>query len=43
MRRALGMAAVALALIGSSPLQAQDDATERELERYRQMLKGDPW
>ena len=24
-------------------LHAQDDATERELEKYRQMLKGDPW
>ena len=24
-------------------LHAQDDATEREVEKYRQMLKADPW
>ena len=32
-----------LSLAGAS-VQAQDDAaTERELERYRKMLKDDPW
>src|SRR6476619_248798 len=31
-----------LALAGS-PARAQDDATERELERYRKMLAADPW
>ncbi len=31
-------------LLASQPGLAQDDAaTERELERYRQMLKDDPW
>lgn len=33
-----------LAAVVSLPARAQDDATtERELERYRQMLKDDPW
>jgi L-cysteine S-thiosulfotransferase len=44
MRTALGIIAIALVLFGSAPLLAQDDAaTEREVEKYRQMLKGDPW
>lgn len=43
MRRTLGIVAVALTLIGCSTALAQDDATEREVEKYRQMLKGDPW
>lgn len=44
MRRALAVAAVALAVLaGTSPLAAQDDNTEREVEKYRQMLKADPW
>lgn len=29
--------------VGAASAQSQDDATERELERYRQMLKADPW
>ena len=33
---------IVLASAGA-PALAQDDATERELERYRQMLKDDPW
>jgi sulfur-oxidizing protein SoxA len=36
-------AALALALGLSTAAAAQDDATEREIERYRQMLKDDPW
>jgi L-cysteine S-thiosulfotransferase len=45
MRLNWSFAAVALGLILSMPaaLEAQDDATEREVEKYRQMLKGDPW
>ena len=35
--------AIVFALASPAVLQAQDDATERELEKYRQMLKGDPW
>jgi L-cysteine S-thiosulfotransferase len=35
--------ALALFLAAPAPLLAQDDATEREVEKYRQMLKGDPW
>lgn len=35
--------AAALILLGPGSLYAQDDTTEREVERYRQMLKGDPW
>ena len=35
--------AIAFALASPAVLHAQDDATERELEKYRQMLKGDPW
>ena len=34
--------AIALALIAPTAIEAQD-ATEREVERYRQMLKEDPW
>lgn len=36
-------AIVAALLLALSPANAQDDATEREVERYRQMLKADPW
>jgi sulfur-oxidizing protein SoxA len=40
----LAILAVGLALIGlAPPLPAAEDATERELEKYRQMLKADPW
>lgn len=35
--------AAALILLAPGSLHAQDDTTEREVERYRQMLKGDPW
>ena len=35
--------AIVFALASPAVLHAQDDATERELEKYRQMLKGDPW
>ena len=38
---ALGMA-LAL-LMPTAAVQAQDDATERGLEKYRKMLKEDPW
>jgi sulfur-oxidizing protein SoxA len=34
---------VGLSLVTAGSLRAQDDATEREVEKYRQMLKGDPW
>ena len=45
MRPRFSMIAVAIVFALASPalLHAQDDATERELEKYRQMLKGDPW
>jgi sulfur-oxidizing protein SoxA len=44
MRRGLWIAALAVALVGGSGLQTlAQDATEREVERYRQMLKEDPW
>src|SRR5262245_9005782 len=43
MRRRLWMiVVVAAALMGAAAARAQDD-TEREVERYRQMLKEDPW
>jgi len=35
--------ALVFALVSPGSLRAQDDATEREVEKYRQMLKGDPW
>jgi len=40
--RIIGAIGILLAVAGA-PARAQDDATERELERYRQMLKDDPW
>ena len=40
--RIIGAMGIVLATAGA-PAFAQDDATERELERYRQMLKDDPW
>jgi L-cysteine S-thiosulfotransferase len=40
----LGALALALIVFGPTTLtQAAEDATERELEKYRQMLKADPW
>jgi sulfur-oxidizing protein SoxA len=42
--RLLAVLALWLACIGpAAPGRAADDATERELEKYRQMLKADPW
>src|SRR4029450_10268178 len=42
--RLLAALALGLACIGpAAPGRASDDATERELEKYRQMLKADPW
>jgi L-cysteine S-thiosulfotransferase len=41
--RSFAAAAVVLALFTPVRLHAQDDATEREVEKYRQMLKADPW
>jgi sulfur-oxidizing protein SoxA len=42
--RLLAALALWLACIGPvAPARASDDATERELEKYRQMLKADPW
>ncbi len=44
MRRGLWIVALAVALVGAGGLDAHaQDATEREVERYRQMLKEDPW
>lgn len=46
MRTRLRSVLLALALFGlgaASPHAQDDAATERELERYRQMLKDDPW
>jgi L-cysteine S-thiosulfotransferase len=44
MRRGLWISALAVALIGAGGLHVlAQDATEREVERYRQMLKEDPW
>jgi L-cysteine S-thiosulfotransferase len=44
MRRGLWIVALATALAGAGGLQAPaQDETEREVERYRRMLKEDPW
>jgi L-cysteine S-thiosulfotransferase len=42
LRRGLAASIIALALLAGGALRAQDD-TEREVEKYREMLKGDPW
>src|SRR5262245_42702246 len=43
-RRPLLLLLIGLALLGPVRLAgAAEDATERELEKYRQMLKADPW
>lgn len=40
----MGLALLCLTLMAAiAPAASQDDATEREVERYRQMLKDDPW
>lgn len=36
-------AAIGVALSAASPVQAQDAATEKAIEKYRQMLREDPW
>jgi L-cysteine S-thiosulfotransferase len=36
-------ASVALAMLFAPLALAQDEAVERELEKYRQMMKNDPW
>jgi sulfur-oxidizing protein SoxA len=36
-------AAVATAAIAIGPASTQDDETEKGIEKYRQMLKADPW
>jgi L-cysteine S-thiosulfotransferase len=41
-RRAL-LAAACAALVAASAVLAQDGETEKAIERYRQMLKEDPW
>jgi sulfur-oxidizing protein SoxA len=41
--RLLAVLSAAVFLAGASPVIAQDDATERGLEQYRQMLREDPW
>jgi sulfur-oxidizing protein SoxA len=44
MRQGLWIAVLAVALIGAGgPRTLAQDDTEREVERYRQMLKEDPW
>lgn len=35
--------AIGAALAAASPVRAQDAATEKAIEKYRQMLKEDPW
>lgn len=43
MRLGLGIAAAGVALTLLAAVAHAQDATEREVERYRQMLKDDPW
>jgi sulfur-oxidizing protein SoxA len=38
----VGVAGIGLALVGAASAQ-QDEETEKGIERYRQMLKEDPW
>jgi L-cysteine S-thiosulfotransferase len=42
LRRGLAALIIASALLAGGASRAQDD-TEREVEKYREMLKGDPW
>jgi sulfur-oxidizing protein SoxA len=42
LRRGLAASIIASALLAGGALRAQD-ATEREVEKYREMMKGDPW
>ena len=41
--RALLLVAACALLVAASDAAAQDDETERAIEKYRQMLKEDPW
>ena len=41
-RRIILAAVCCLLVAAAQPTQAQDD-TERAIEKYRQMLKEDPW
>jgi sulfur-oxidizing protein SoxA len=42
--RLLILMTMCAALVAATPLaRAQDDATEKAIEKYRQMLKDDPW
>ena len=44
MRQGLWIAVLAVVLVGASgPRTLAQDDTEREVERYRQMLREDPW
>ncbi len=43
LRPSIAVLAVALALIAPAADIRAQDATEKELEKYRQMLKDDPW
>ncbi len=43
MRSGLRAMAILAFAMSSSLVVAQQDATEKEIERYRQMLKADPW
>src|SRR5215510_177257 len=38
-----GLLLALLLLCSAAAVGAAEDATERELEKYRQMLKADPW
>jgi L-cysteine S-thiosulfotransferase len=42
LRRGLAASIIVFALLAGAAARAQDD-TEREVEKYREMLKGDPW
>jgi len=43
LRKVIRRAAVAALLAVTAPAIAQDDETEKAIEKYRQMLKQDPW
>ncbi len=44
MRRIVqGLAVALLVMASAGPAAAQQEAVERELEKYRQMMKADPW
>ena len=39
----IGLAAALFVVASTGPAPAQQEAVERELEKYRQMMKADPW